>query len=67
MSRRSRLKLDGIPIHLIQRGNNRNAGFYADKDDPFYLESLDAYCHDEEVKVHAYVLVTNHVVSHTNR
>jgi len=24
MSRRSRLKLDGIPIHIIQRGNNRN-------------------------------------------
>jgi hypothetical protein len=23
MSRRSRLKLDGIPIHIIQRGNNR--------------------------------------------
>jgi putative transposase len=61
MSRRSRLKLDGIPIHIIQRGNNRNACFYADEDYQFYLESLDAYCHDEEVKVHAYVLMTNHV------
>ncbi|MEK8016505.1 MAG: transposase [Candidatus Parabeggiatoa sp.] len=61
MSRRSRLKLDGISIHIIQRGNNRNACFYADEDDPFYLDSLEAYCHDEEVKVHAYVLMTNHV------
>ncbi len=23
MSRRPRLKLDGIPVHIIQRGNNR--------------------------------------------
>jgi putative transposase len=62
MSRRPRLKLDGIPVHIIQRGNNnRNACFYADEDDQFYLESLDAYCHDEKVKVHAYVLMTNHV------
>jgi len=62
MSRRPRLKLDGIPIHIIQRGNNSNACFYADEDDQFYLESLDGYCHDDEkVKVHAYVLMTNHV------
>jgi hypothetical protein len=51
MSRRSRLKLDGISIPIIQRGHNRNAGFYADEDNPFYLESLEAYCHNEKVKV----------------
>jgi len=50
MSRRSRLKLDGIPIHIRKPGNNRNACFYADEDYPFYLESLDGYCHDEKVK-----------------
>jgi len=50
MSRRPRLKLDGIPIHIIQRGNNRNACFYTDEDYQFYLESLDGYCHDEKVK-----------------
>ncbi len=43
------------------RGNGRNACFYADEDYQFYLESLDGYCHDEKVKVHAYVLMTNHV------
>ena len=58
MSRRSRLKLDGIPIHIRKPGNNRNAGFYGDEDYQFYL---DAYCHDEEVKVHAYVLMTVHL------
>jgi putative transposase len=42
MSRRPRLKLDGVPIHIIQRGNNRNACFYADEYYQFYLESLDA-------------------------
>ena len=51
MPHRPRLKLDGIPIPIIQRGNNRNACFYADEDDQFYLESLDGYCHDEKVKV----------------
>ena len=61
MSCRSRLKLDGIPIHIIQRGHNRNACFYADEDDRFYLEYLEGYCHDEKVKVQAYVLMTNHV------
>jgi len=38
MSRSSRLKRDGIPIHMIQRGNNRNACFYADEDYQFCIE-----------------------------
>ena len=61
MSRRSRLKLDEIPIHIRKPGNNRNASYYADEDDQFYLESFEAYCHDEEVKVHTYVLMTVHL------
>jgi len=61
MSRRPRLKLDGIPIHIRKPGNNRNVCFYADEDYQFYLESLDGYCHDEKVKVLALVLMINHV------
>jgi putative transposase len=30
MPRRARILLPGIPVHLIQRGNNRSACFYAD-------------------------------------
>ncbi len=61
MSRRPRLKFDKIPILMIQRGNNRNACFYTDEDYQFYLEYLAAYCREEKVAVHAYVLMTNHV------
>ena len=40
MPRRARLLLPGVPVHLIQRGNNRSACFYADEDYRFYLEHL---------------------------
>ncbi len=32
MPRRPRIFLPGIPLHLIQRGNNRQACFFADDD-----------------------------------
>jgi putative transposase len=40
MSRRSRLNLSGIPWHIIQRGNNRSACFFAEDDYRFYLDRL---------------------------
>jgi len=30
MPRRARMYLPGLPYHVVQRGNNRNACFYAD-------------------------------------
>lgn len=39
MPRRARLALPGVPLHLIQRGNNRQACFFADEDYRFYLVS----------------------------
>lgn len=32
MPRRTRVSLPGVSLHLIQRGNNRSACFYADED-----------------------------------
>jgi len=32
MPRRPRLSLPDVPHHVIQRGNNRDACFYADED-----------------------------------
>jgi REP element-mobilizing transposase RayT len=32
MPRRARISIAGIPWHVIQRGNNRSACFYADED-----------------------------------
>ena len=48
-------------MHLIQRGNNRQACFFADDDYRFYLEWLQEYAIKEACRVHAYVLMTNHV------
>lgn len=40
MPRRPRLFLRGVPMHVIQRGNNRLACFFADDDYRFHLEWL---------------------------
>lgn len=61
MPRRPRLVLPGVPLHLIQRGNNRQACFFADEDYRCYLEWLAAYAQQTGCRVHAYALMTNHV------
>ena len=38
MPRRPRLQAPGLPVHIIQRGNNRQACFFADEDAQFFLE-----------------------------
>ncbi len=40
MPRRARLVLPNVPLHIIQRGNNRQACYYADEDYRFYLDWL---------------------------
>jgi putative transposase len=61
MPRRPRVVLPGVPLHLIQRGNNRQACFFTDDDYRFYLEWLQTYARDAGCAVHAHVLMTNHV------
>lgn len=61
MHRRARLTLPKVPVHLIQRGNNRQACFFADEDYRFYLDWLAEYADETGCRVHAYVLMTNHV------
>tara|TARA_R110002167_G_scaffold68129_2_gene192420 strand:+ start:62 stop:736 length:675 start_codon:yes stop_codon:yes gene_type:complete len=50
----------GVPCHVIQRGNNRDACFFSDDDYRFYLECLKDACKRYQVSCHAYVLMTNH-------
>ena len=40
MPRRARVTYAGVPQHVIQRGNNRAACFFADGDYRIYLDSL---------------------------
>jgi putative transposase len=61
MPRRPRIHLADTPLHIVQRGHNRDACFFAEDD---YL----AYCHwlgealtETGCALHAYVHMTNHV------
>jgi putative transposase len=60
MPRKPRLRVAGIPFHLIQRGNNRAACFFRDEDYARYLGYLRQLTVQHGVAVHAYVLMTNH-------
>jgi len=43
MPRRTRIALPNIPVHIIQRGNNRQPCFFADEDYRRYLDWLAEY------------------------
>jgi putative transposase len=61
MPRRPRLRLADLPLHVIQRGNNRAACFFAEDDYRFYLHHLGELAGKTGCAVHAYVMMTNHV------
>ena len=61
MPRRPRLVLPGVPIHLVQRGVDRQACFFDDADRRAYLDDLAEIAADVGCALHAYVLMTNHV------
>ncbi len=61
MPRRARLSVPGIPWHIIQRGNNRSVCFHAEADYRRYLDELSGLAVRFDCRVHAYVLMTNHV------
>ena len=61
MPRKPRMYLPGVPCHVIQCGNNREACFFAQQDYLFYLSCLGDACSRYHAAVHAYVLMTNHV------
>jgi putative transposase len=61
MARRPRLVLPAVPLHIIQRGNNRNRCFACEADYLVYLTLARQYAAEAACQVHAYVLMTNHV------
>jgi REP-associated tyrosine transposase len=61
MSRRARLRLAGLPLHVIQRGVNRCACFAGEEDRRSYMEYLEELSREHGCAIHAYVLMTNHV------
>ena len=61
MTRLPRFQLPGVPLHVIQRGNNRSNCFFEQADYIFYLDSLREAADRYSCRIHAYVLMTNHI------
>ena len=61
MPRKPRFDLPDIPVHVVQRGNNRQPVFFDDAGRRAYLAWLGEAAGRYGCAVHAYVLMTNHV------
>ncbi|NOT20257.1 MAG: transposase [Sideroxydans sp.] len=61
MPRRPRVHLDNVPLHIVQRGHNRQPCFFAEEDYHTYLHWLSEALRKEHCALHAYALMTNHV------
>lgn len=61
MARHPRLILPKVGLHVVQRGNNRNACFRSDNDYLVYLSQLRHLSRRYQCELHAYCLMTNHV------
>ena len=61
MPRKPRFFLPGVPVHVVQRGNNRQPIFFDDVDYRAYLDWLKEGSERWSCRIHAYVLMTNHV------
>ncbi len=61
MPRQPRLPLTGEAHHVIQRGNNKQAIFFCDADRRLFLAELGEGLAKYDCRLHAYVLMTNHI------
>lgn len=61
MARLPRFDLAGVPQHVVQRGNNRLPCFLDDEDRQRYLQCLRQALLRFGCRLHAYVLMSNHV------
>ncbi|MDP3033399.1 MAG: transposase [Rhodocyclaceae bacterium] len=61
MPRRPRIHLAGLPLHIVQRGHNRDACFFGEDDYLAYRHWLGEALDSSGCRLHAYVLMTNHV------
>jgi len=61
MPRKPRFFVADVPTHIVQRGNNRQAIFFADNDYRVYLGWIAEAAKRWRCAVHAYVLMTDHV------
>jgi putative transposase len=61
MPRKRRLDLADVAQHIVQRGNDRQPCFFCEPDYVRYLQDLREASLTHGCRIHAYVLMTNHV------
>ena len=61
MPRRPRFNITNLPQHVVQRGNNRQSCFCSESDFLVYLNCLRIAHQAHDCRIHAFVLMTNHV------
>lgn len=61
MPRRTRVHLDDVPLHIVQRGHNLEPCFFSEDDYDTYLYLLGKALDETGCMLHAYVLMTNHL------
>ncbi len=57
MPRRTRVHLDGVPLHIVQRGHNCEPCFFSEDDYDTYLYWLGKALGETGCALHAYVLL----------
>ena len=60
MPRKPRFFVPGLPVHIVQRGNNRQVIFFEEPDYQVYRSLLAEASDRFGFQIHAYVLMTNH-------
>jgi putative transposase len=61
MPRRPRIHIDAVPLHIVQRGHNRQPCFFVEEDYHTYMHWLGEALRKEHCDLHAYALMTNHI------
>ena len=61
MPRHARFVLPRVPLHIVQRGNNRQPCFFEEVDFRVYLRGIETFAQMAACDVHAYALMPNHV------
>ncbi len=61
MPRKPRFIIPGVPVHIVQRGQSREPVFFDDADYLVYLQWLKEGAIRYHCKIHAYVLMENHI------
>lgn len=61
MARMPRFFVEGVPMHVVQRGNDRRALFLDDRDFVRFSGLLEHAARKYGAAIHAYVFMTNHI------